>query len=400
MTALTATASPEVKKTILQSLGMSNVNTIQVSPERTNIKYSVTSTLAKDPDSQFHWLFRDIQEHRKQTPKLIIFCQTHRQCRELHAAFEDNLGEDLIFHIAMYHSCTEEQRKEKVMEDFTKAGSFIRVLIATVAFGMGVHVEELYNVLHYGPARDVDDYFQETGRIGRDGKQSYATLLKFPGCFAACKVHERMKDYMETTQCRRQLLLNHYEVSVPSQVIQHLCCDNCSDKCDCSSDSCNADVTKGWLAKHLMRPSASTETPQHFHPQMRTVTDSQRVELQQKVEAYRDSLLQGQEDAMYSGIDMTSGISVSLISTIVQNCHLICSYEDLLKYPFFNDTDAKEIWNVITETLGTEFSSDIVCDTDSDSESDDSVEDEQSQHSSEDIVSRPVLSSNSSSSSD
>ena len=98
------------------------------------------------------WL--ETEQHWQQTPKLIIFCQSHRQCRELHvhAAFDDVLGQDLITHIAMYHSYTEEKRKEKVMQDFTEADSFIRVLVAPVAFGVGVHVEELQSCVTLWPS--------------------------------------------------------------------------------------------------------------------------------------------------------------------------------------------------------------------------------------------------------
>ena len=62
-----------------------------------------------------------------------------------------------------------------------KPDSAIRILLGTSAFGMGVNVQGLHTVVHYSPSRDFDDYFQESGCVGRDNEQSHAVVVNFPG---------------------------------------------------------------------------------------------------------------------------------------------------------------------------------------------------------------------------
>lgn len=67
--------------------------------------------------------------------------------------------------------------KDSVLHQFTNASSKLRVLICTVAFGMGIDCVGVTYVIHYGPPNDVETYVQQTGRADRDGKESYCTLL-------------------------------------------------------------------------------------------------------------------------------------------------------------------------------------------------------------------------------
>lgn len=363
MMALTATASPDMRKTIESSLGMSDaVTLIAVSPERTNIKYSVVNTHAKDPQVQYGWLMKELEIHGQATPKVIIFCQSHRYCRELHAAFEDVVEEKLSKHVAMFHSCTDDKRKEIVLKEFTKNSGSIRILIATVAFGMGINVQELYHVIHHGPSRDIDDYFQETGRVGRDNKQSYAVLLTYPGCYSACRIGQRMKDYINSGTCRRQILLEYYGYPCQrsSDYVKHLCCDNCFKECLCGGDDC-CWVNVDWCTtqfQNLKKPSAAGDGPLTKDVPVRQVTDSQRNELKQKLISYRDSLLHGQACAIYTGVEIASGMSHSLIDMILSDCHLMFSSDQFsAKYPLFSRAQASALYSIVSDTLGSDISS-------------------------------------------
>ena len=80
----------------------------------------------------------------------------------------------------MFTSCSDEVVKDNIIKLFTSP-SQLRVVISTVAFGMGIDCPDVENVIHLGPPEDLESYIQETGRGGRDGQKAYATLLVTKG---------------------------------------------------------------------------------------------------------------------------------------------------------------------------------------------------------------------------
>ena len=79
--------------------------------------------------------------------------------------------------VDMFTSCTDKATKSKIMELFTNP-SQLRIVIATIAFGMGIDCPDVHQNIHLGPPDDLESYIQETGRAGRNGNTAYATLLK------------------------------------------------------------------------------------------------------------------------------------------------------------------------------------------------------------------------------
>ena len=76
--------------------------------------------------------------------------------------------------LEMLHSCTPDKNKDKILDASQKEESPIRVLVATIAFGMGVDCKGVHRTIHYGLSKNIEAYIQETGRAGRDGEQSVA----------------------------------------------------------------------------------------------------------------------------------------------------------------------------------------------------------------------------------
>ena len=108
----------------------------------------------------------------------------------------------------------------------------LRIVVATVAFGMGIDCKDVRQIVHVGLPDDVSSYIQETGRAGRDGLLSKAILLK---ARTYCWVGEDIKLYAANeTECRRQVLFRDMDGYEPVDInIKCICCDVCAVKCDC-----------------------------------------------------------------------------------------------------------------------------------------------------------------------
>ena len=142
----------------------------------------------------------------------------------------------------MFHACTDETIKDFIISSFEAHNGTVRILAATVASGMGIDCKGVNLILHFGPPTELDSYFQESGRAGRDGSPSEAVLLLYPRSLGSKNISKEMKEYCQNSViCRRKLLLKIY-VEGPEEkednLIPHQCCDICQLKCQCS-ESCS-----------------------------------------------------------------------------------------------------------------------------------------------------------------
>ena len=112
--------------------------------------------------------------------------------------------------VDMFTACTIPAVKEEILRSFCSSTGNLRVVIATIAFGMGLDCPDVRRIIHWGPSEDTEQYLQETGRAGRDGEQAVATL--YITNLQAAHSYSAMKEYCRnTTLCRRQLLLNNFD---------------------------------------------------------------------------------------------------------------------------------------------------------------------------------------------
>ena len=139
----------------------------------------------------------------------------------------------------MLHSNTPEQVKNRIVESMTDVSGLVRVLLCTIAFGMGVDCAGVKTVIHLGPSRNVESYVQESGRCGRDGCQSNS-IIYYVGRMLT-HVDKQMKEYVKLQadgiKFRRKWLLSHFDIensknnkTLPSE-IKHTCCDLCAKNC-------------------------------------------------------------------------------------------------------------------------------------------------------------------------
>ena len=246
--ALTATASPPTRVCIIKSLFMVQPKVVYITPQKKNIVYLVKQKI--DLDDFVKHIATQVLATGKYLPRMIIFCKQYDQCSVMYALFKQYLGPnftsppsapDLSKYrlVDMYTRCTESEVKESILESFSNPNGNLRVVIGTIAFGMGLDSPNVRHIIHWGPSSNIDSYIQEVGRCGRDGYVSQAVLYHAPADYRHCS-SEMIEYCKNTNQCRRLALFKHFdECETVHSCSLCFCCDICMSKCNC--ELCSAD---------------------------------------------------------------------------------------------------------------------------------------------------------------
>lgn len=233
--AVTATADAMIKKDIIKYTGLKpDFKTYQTSFDRPNIHYNIIR--AYKPTSDY--VFEILSKYTKDTQG-IVYCGT-RDAAEQMSKFLTMLGYPSI----CYHAGMKKKDKEKAQEDY--ANGTIKIICATVAFGMGIDLPKVRYVIHVDPPHTFDDYSQQVGRCSRDGERADTFLIYVPDSLrkASWLIRkttlnpERLKvkllklkqfhEFCSTTTCRRIQLLSYFGEKYPK--LKCNSCDACLGK--------------------------------------------------------------------------------------------------------------------------------------------------------------------------
>lgn len=227
--ALTATADKITRSDIAEQLQFgSDHRQFTGSFDRPNIHLQVIPDPGKS--QRISTIARLISSHPTDTG--IVYCMTRKGADSMHAELSKR-----GFRSAVYHAALPAETRRKAQRDFINGD--IQVICATVAFGMGIDKSNIRWVVHNNMPSSIEHYYQEIGRAGRDGMAALAlmfysvgdmiTLRKFAMESGQVEINmaklARMKEYCETTVCRRRVLLSYF-----SELMDHDChsCDICA----------------------------------------------------------------------------------------------------------------------------------------------------------------------------
>ena len=163
------------------------------------------------------------------------------------------------------------------MSSFTQVNGILRVVFATTAFAMGLDAPNIHYIIHWKPPKCIEDYVQESGRGGRDGKPAVALLY----CRESKNLSPDMINYIRNTAvCHRKLLLSSFGdyTHTIRQSPLHLCCDICAQKCYCGD--C-VDLTAPILSSDT--PCTNSNPPANIAP---SVPDVLKETIRQEIEKY------------------------------------------------------------------------------------------------------------------
>lgn len=328
--ALTATATPAVQDDISAQLNIPKENTIITSFARPNLSFKVVNS----PQNTRVYIAEYIKKHPDEAG--IIYTNTRKKVEEL----TDYLAKNEIS-VGAYHGGMENKERENVQEAFQF--DHIQVIVATNAFGMGIDKSNVRFVIHASSARNIESYYQEAGRAGRDGEESEAIMIYHPGDLrqyryfidesdASEKYRElqyqklqSITDYANTGECLQQFIVQYFGQN----------CEPCGKCSNCLNQDDLVDITADAKKVIAMIYELDGRFGKNVVAQCLTGSDSQKM---------RD--INAKQYDHFGSLKLNQKETVSLIDYMIASGYLEI---EGTKYPLVHVTNRG--WDVLDNKL-------------------------------------------------
>ena len=237
--ALTASATPSTIDDISKSLCMRHPVHITASPNRPNIYYSIQRK-ESSLDSDFGYLIEELRVKRHETPRTIVYCTSVLECGVLYNQLATEISEEeqylpigcspgpqhRLFN--QYHRPTPDSQNTIILDGIKKVGGVMRVILSTVALGLGVDFPDVERVIHYGCPQTLEQFYQESGRGGRSGQRAMSVLYFNRHDVREDRVKPEMRNYCLAGYCLRRAIVEHFGFKLAEGVQVHECCSVCN----------------------------------------------------------------------------------------------------------------------------------------------------------------------------
>ena len=355
--ALTATATLATKEEIVRSLGLMDPTFVEINPDRPNIYFASFTRPSRGDnklDSILSPLVCELKESRQDFPLTLIYgnLETIAEC---FCYFSTKMG-PLQYHpigaapvaknrmFTQFHAQYPDHERERIVQELVSGESKLRLMFVTVAFGIGVDVPNIRRVIHIGVPRTLEEYFQEAGRCGRDGKPASATIFYNSYDISTAKkgMAPSMREYVRANKCKREMILSYFGYKPPKRAgVDHTCCDFYQQYCQC--EDC---VLVSAVKTFDLKGSDDSHTVTTKRP----LNSAQEEKLREELLDFRLSL-HGSGKTCLGSMSLASGFALELIDMVIARATELTSVEKIKsELPVFSQEHAQAIYQILLKT--------------------------------------------------